>query len=132
MPPARIFACRRNLFLTAAERPRKNFLRHQIMRKADLVHDERDDIRDGQLGKTPLPPIQSQLFDSLRMVASAAAQGMYSRQKTIRHTALRGPNPIPASAAAKELMPAAELALAMPNSTAQLDTTTSLAEIPAI
>ena len=59
--------------------------------------------------KNAVPPIQSQLFDSLRMVASAAAQGMYSKQKTIRHTALRGPNPIPASAAAKEVMPEEEL-----------------------
>ena len=45
---------------------------------------------------------------------------------------LRGPKPIPFNADAKALIPSGELALTMPNNTAQLDTTTSLAEIPAI
>ena len=66
------------------------------------------------------------------MVASVAAQGIYSRQNTIRLTALRGPKPISASAAAKAPMPAAEAVFATPNSTAQLVTTTSLAEMPAM
>ena len=65
-------------------------------------------------------------------VARAAAQGMYSRQKIIRQRALKGPKPIPSRAAAKAAIPASELALTMPNSTAQLETTTSLAEMPAM
>ena len=57
---------------------------------------------------------------------------MYSRQNTIRHTAFKGPNPMPASSSANAAMPSAELAFTMPNSTAQLETTTSFAEMPAI
>src|SRR5699024_10916957 len=81
---------------------------------------------------TAVKAIQPQLPDSFWMVPRAAAQGMYSRQKIIRHRALKGPKPMPSSAAAKDAMPAGLEALTMPNRTAQLDTTTSLAEMPAM
>ena len=42
------------------------------------------------------------------------------------------PNPIPPKSSVRLAMPAAEFKLEMPNKTAQLDTTTSFAEIPAI
>ena len=74
-----------------------------------------------------MKPVHSQLLDSFLMVASVATQGMYSRQNTIRHTAFSGPKPIAVRASVNASEPCAA-----PSSTAQLETTTSLAEMPAI
>ena len=57
---------------------------------------------------------------------------MYSSEKVIRARALAGPKPMPLSIAEREAMPAAEFTLLTLKSTAQLETTTSFAETPAI
>lgn len=46
--------------------------------------------------------------------------------------AFSGPKPIPVSAEEKTAIPWGELALTIPDRTAQLETTTSLADMPAI
>ena len=66
------------------------------------------------------------------MVARVAAQGMYSSEKVISARALAGPKPMPPSMAERDAIPAAEFTLFTAKSTAQLETTTSLAETPAI
>ena len=72
------------------------------------------------------------LAASLRIVANVAAQGIYSRQKIIRQKALSCPKPAVPRIPTSVSIPAAELILGTPNKTAQLDTTTSFAEMPAI
>src|SRR5699024_12569958 len=61
-----------------------------------------------------------------------AAQGIYSRQKIIRQNALSCPKPAAPKMPTSVFIPAPELIFGTPNRTAQLDTTTSFAEIPAI
>ena len=78
------------------------------------------------------PSIHRQLPVSFLMVARVAAQGIYSSEKVINARALAGPKPMPLRMADRLAMPAAEFTLFTLNSTAQLETTTSLADTPAI
>ena len=77
-------------------------------------------------------PVQAQLPVSFLMVASVAAQGTYSREKVIRARAFKGPKPMVPREPIREVIPSGEVMLVTPKSTAQLETTTSLAEMPAI
>ena len=77
-------------------------------------------------------PVHFQLLDSLLIVAMVAAQGTYNKQNIIRQYAFNIPNPIPLNIAANSVIPTSELIFGTANNTAQLDTTTSFAEIPAI
>lgn len=69
---------------------------------------------------------------SFLIVASVAAQGVYKRQNTIKQKALKEVKPIAFKASENSIMPALDEELTTPKSTAQLETTTSFAEIPAI
>ena len=69
---------------------------------------------------------------SRRIVAIVAVHGTYSRQNTISARALAVPNPILFKATSAVLMPCAVAMFEIPKRTPQLETTTSLAAIPAI
>ena len=77
-------------------------------------------------------PVHFQLLDSLFIVAIVAAQGTYNKQNIIRQYAFNTPNPILFNIVANSVIPACELIFGTANNTAQLDTTTSFAEMPAI
>ena len=79
-----------------------------------------------------MPKVVFLLCTSRPIVAMVAVQGMYSRQKTINAKALAEPNPIVCNKAERPDIPAAVVTFGIPNSTLQLDTTTSLAAIPAM
>ena len=75
-----------------------------------------------------------QLHDlvSRLMAAAAAAQGLYSRQNSMKQYAFSGPKPMDPRMPCSAVIPSGELRPPIPNRTEQLDTTISFAVNPQI